>query len=84
VRYRTANASELVLVLRHSVSLLLGEEQGGCLVERSRQPRIDCPICNQPIDLQTDTCTDENGKAVHQDCYMKRLHQGNSSESAAD
>jgi len=27
-------------------------------------------------------CTDENGKAVHQDCYVKRVAQGNSTESA--
>ena len=31
VRYRTANATELVLVLRHCVSLLVGEDQGGVL-----------------------------------------------------
>jgi hypothetical protein len=31
-----------------------------------------CPICNKPIALETSK-TDENGRAVHEDCYIKRL-----------
>jgi hypothetical protein len=35
--------------------------------------RINCPLCNQPVSLQADTYADENGKAVHQECYQKRV-----------
>jgi hypothetical protein len=34
-----------------------------------------CSICNKPIVLETSK-TDENGKAVHEDCYIKRLASG--------
>ena len=36
-----------------------------------REPLI-CSICNEPIRLET-AKVDENGKAVHEDCYIKRL-----------
>ena len=31
-----------------------------------------CSVCKQPIRLET-AKTDENGKAVHDDCYLQRL-----------
>jgi hypothetical protein len=31
-----------------------------------------CSICNKPIVLETSK-VDEDGKAVHEDCYVKRL-----------
>jgi len=31
-----------------------------------------CPICNKPLQLETSK-TDENGRAVHEECYIKRL-----------
>jgi hypothetical protein len=31
-------------------------------------PEIPCVICSKPVNLQTDLCADENGKAVHADC----------------
>lgn len=31
-----------------------------------------CSICKQPIRLET-AKTDENGKAVHEDCYLQHL-----------
>jgi len=34
---------------------------------------ISCVICSKPVNLQTDLCADENGKAVHADCYIKRI-----------
>jgi len=36
-------------------------------------PEIPCTICAKPVDLQTDLHADENGKAVHEDCYVKRV-----------
>jgi hypothetical protein len=35
--------------------------------------KIPCVICNKPVNLQTDLCADENGKAVHDSCYIKRI-----------
>jgi hypothetical protein len=36
-------------------------------------PEIPCTICAKPVDLQTDLTADENGKAVHADCYAKQV-----------
>jgi hypothetical protein len=40
------------------------------------QQEIRCSICDKRVTLQEDTCFDENGKAVHTDCYGKRILQG--------
>jgi hypothetical protein len=37
---------------------------------------ITCPICNEPIDLQKDKYADEDGKTVHESCYVRRLMSG--------
>jgi hypothetical protein len=34
--------------------------------------KITCSICSQSVVLET-AKTDENGKPVHEDCYIKRL-----------
>ena len=39
-------------------------------IHKLRLPR--CAICNKPVELET-AKTDENGKAVHGDCYAARL-----------
>jgi hypothetical protein len=39
----------------------------------SHFPEIPCGICRKPVDLQTDLWADENGKATHADCYVKRI-----------
>ena len=36
-------------------------------------PEIPCVICSKPVNLQTELCADENGKAVHEDCYVKQI-----------
>ena len=33
-------------------------------------PEIPCIVCSMPIDLQIDLYADENGKPVHEDCYV--------------
>jgi hypothetical protein len=38
----------------------------------TRLQEIFCSICDKRVTLQEDTCTDENRKAVHTDCYVKR------------
>ena len=36
-------------------------------------PEIPCILCNEAVDLSVDLNTDENGKAVHEDCYVKHI-----------
>ena len=36
-------------------------------------PEIPCVICSKPIDLSADLSAYENGKAVHTECYVKRI-----------
>jgi hypothetical protein len=36
-------------------------------------PEISCIICSGPLDLSLDLSADENGKAVHEECYVNRL-----------
>lgn len=43
---------------------------------------LSCTICKKPVDLISDLFADENGKAVHEDCYVK-LIAGSSSNPAA-
>jgi hypothetical protein len=42
------------------------------MVGRTPQ-EITCSICNKPIDLQRDKYADEDGKIVHENCYIQRL-----------
>jgi hypothetical protein len=36
-------------------------------------PPISCEICSKQVDLRVDLFADENGKAVHEHCYVKRV-----------
>jgi len=36
-------------------------------------PEISCIICSEPMDISVDLSADENGKAVHEECYVSRL-----------
>jgi hypothetical protein len=45
------------------------------LTMEKTQQEIRCSICDKRVTLQEDTCADENGKAVHTDCYAKRILQ---------
>ena len=36
-------------------------------------PEIPCVICCKLVDLSVDLSADENGKAVHTECYVKRI-----------
>lgn len=40
-------------------------------------PEISCTLCSKPMDLRIDLCADENGKAIHEDCYVKRMSSEN-------
>lgn len=49
------------------------------------QPESCCSICRKQVTLREDTCVDENGKAVHTDCFANRIlqHNGQRSGTAA-
>jgi hypothetical protein len=34
---------------------------------------IPCTICRKLVDLTVDLCADENGVAIHEDCYVKHV-----------
>jgi hypothetical protein len=36
-------------------------------------PVLHCAICAEAVDLTVDLSADENGQAVHEDCYVKRI-----------
>ena len=36
-------------------------------------PEIPCAVCSKPVNLKLDLSADENGKAVHTECYVKRI-----------
>jgi hypothetical protein len=42
-------------------------------MESRTLPSISCMICAKPVDLTLDLCTDENGSAVHEKCYVKDI-----------
>jgi hypothetical protein len=46
-------------------------------------PEIPCVICSKLVDLSVDLSADENGKAVHAECYVKRITTPQSGSSIA-
>jgi hypothetical protein len=36
-------------------------------------PHILCRICGEPVSLTSDTVADEDGKPVHERCYVTRV-----------
>jgi hypothetical protein len=46
-------------------------------------PEIPCLICSKPVDLIVDLSADENGKAVHTECYVRRIATPQSGPSLA-
>jgi hypothetical protein len=34
--------------------------------------RIRCNLCGKPLSLTSDTVADEDGKPVHESCYVRR------------
>jgi hypothetical protein len=38
-----------------------------------KKEMFTCRICSKPLHLETDTRTDEEGKAVHEECYVRHV-----------
>jgi hypothetical protein len=50
----------------------------------SEQFCVLCGICHEPVDLQSDaTVTDEDGKAIHEHCYVKHIATPDAGQDAA-
>jgi hypothetical protein len=43
---------------------------------------IPCKLCSKPVDLSADLSADENGKAVHEECYVKHITSPRSNMNA--
>ena len=43
---------------------------------------IPCILCNKAVDLSADLFADENGKAVHEECYVKHITNSRSNVTA--
>jgi hypothetical protein len=52
------------------VKLLLSKFRDGFRTAFMSTPL--CPICDKPLELETSK-TDENGRAVHEHCYIQQL-----------
>jgi hypothetical protein len=55
------------------VWIYAGIDPKGGLLKSCPFPEIPCVICSKPVDLRVDLSADENGKAVHPECYVKRI-----------
>jgi hypothetical protein len=51
-------------------------------VEGRPSPAIMCAICRKSVKLELDLNADETGKAVHKDCYVRRLFSKRSAQAA--
>jgi hypothetical protein len=52
--------------LRQALSRIAQEEE--------KETALKCGVCQKPITLETTgICADEDGKAVHENCYIQRL-----------
>ena len=47
-------------------------------------PAIPCILCSNPVNLISDLYVDENGKVVHEECYVKRITESNSRIAISD
>lgn len=38
-----------------------------------REQPLLCRMCHEPVSLKSDTVVDEDGKPVHENCYVKEI-----------
>ena len=36
-------------------------------------PEVPCALCSKPVNLRYDLVADENGQAIHEECYVNRI-----------
>jgi hypothetical protein len=42
-------------------------------------PEIPCAVCSEAVNLSAELTANENGKAVHEECYVKHIASSRSS-----
>ncbi len=47
-------------------------------------PEITCIVCSKPLTLETDLNADDDGKPVHEECYVNHLTRVRSNQNAAE
>jgi len=50
----------------------------------NNHPAISCSVCSKPVDVRFDLCTDEDGQAVHEECYVSRLLAEHANQTVAE
>jgi hypothetical protein len=53
-------------------------------MESRSSPVIPCALCSKPVNLQIDLYADENGKPVHEECYVNRLVSARANQTWAE
>jgi hypothetical protein len=43
------------------------------MFRKPEESKFTCPICDKPVDLERDRYADEDGKIMHESCYVQRL-----------
>jgi hypothetical protein len=51
----------------------LGQAIFDAVANHNENGKIVCAICGMPTTLEIDMVADENGKLVHEDCYIPRV-----------
>jgi hypothetical protein len=70
-------------VVERRVPNLTSATSGLPWLAEGRDFQMTCHICNRPLRLVIDTAADEEGKAVHETCYIQFVLKGNSPETLA-
>jgi hypothetical protein len=47
-------------------------------------PGILCARCHKPVDLRIEPCSDENGRAIHWDCYVESVASESPKQNASE
>lgn len=69
------NPSRKIEELRFTSTVLhtLGQAIFDAVANPNENGKIICAICGMPATLEIDMVADENGKLVHEDCYLARV-----------
>jgi len=53
------------------------------ILRHNKRGQMNCPICNEPVSLETSK-TDEDGQAIHEECYASKVCGKRDSKPAHD
>jgi hypothetical protein len=70
------------LDFRFETTLTLALSLKGAFTSSSSFSETPCVLCSKPVDLRIDLTADENGKAVHEHCYVNHIASSRSNPPA--